>query len=742
MKKTLSINLGGQVFQIDEDAYEALEQYLEALKMKYASAEGGAEIIEDIEARLAEMFLDRMENNAVVTIANVEHVIQVMGRPEDFETDEETEGELFENTKQSSKERKQRRRLFRNPDDKVVEGVLSGLSAYLGLEDPIWLRLAFVIFLFTSFGTAAVVYIILILVIPEAKTASEKLQMRGEPITVDNIERTIRRGMDDLKGNLHGSPKSKVRQGQNAFRRLAQGFIELVVFLIKIVGKLIGLSLILVMLSLLTALVLSLVLPGYLTNVGNFEFFHLFFYNQVDHVIAIAAIILVVGIPILSLLMFGFHLLLGRNPANRTYKIVSTSLWILGFVLGFYTLTKYSSLKSNTGKIVESKVIDSQSSDVLYLQSVDGAIAEEDFVKIWSYGKLYTTDDSVYIQDEIKLDVAASNSRSASLEVTYLSKGKTRDEAFSNAECISYEIQQDSNRLSFPTYFRVPLDRGYPFHSIRMTLKIPNGTSIYLDPSIRPIIYDIKNVTNTYDGKMIGHTWMMLPAGLTCMDCDDQVAGNINAWESNGKMVSKELNPFDQVVLKGFVKYEIINDDTYRTEIDEKQLADYEDIVSQYSSKLIVDASTDDDPLIGQKYNTSIKIFTPDLNYLQVSGATNGHIRGLVADELEIELAGFHKGEFDITANLLKIEAEAATSIELSGQADKFVLTMDGAAEVNAFELQTKEAKVNMDGACKAEISVSDKLDADLDGVCKLAYKGLPKILSDVSGFSSIKPAE
>ncbi len=202
MNKVIHINLGGMPFIIDEDAYEALRDYLAAIHSHFRNSEGYEEITADIEARLAELFRESMGHRQIVTMKDVQEAIRIMGTPEVFEAEGESaaEGDAAPSGKQDAGAQprwRTGRRLFRDPDDQVLGGVCSGLAAYLGIEDPIWVRLAFVLFTLSG-GFGIPLYIILWIIVPEAKTASDRLAMRGEPINVSNIGKIIEEEMSQL----------------------------------------------------------------------------------------------------------------------------------------------------------------------------------------------------------------------------------------------------------------------------------------------------------------------------------------------------------------------------------------------------------------------------------------------------------------------------------------------------------------------------------------------------------------
>ncbi len=195
MNKVFNISLGGYPFVIDHDAFDALEQYLSSLNRYFKASEGRDEIVSDIELRIAELFKEKLKRRKIVSLNDVNDVIDTMGRPEQFEEEEfYTDSGAYGNSQFDIRTGK---RLYRDPESKILAGVCSGLSAYLGIEDPIWMRLVFAIAFF-GFGIGVVPYIILWIVVPEAKTSGDKLAMRGEAANVSNIANFVQDNMQHL----------------------------------------------------------------------------------------------------------------------------------------------------------------------------------------------------------------------------------------------------------------------------------------------------------------------------------------------------------------------------------------------------------------------------------------------------------------------------------------------------------------------------------------------------------------
>lgn len=192
MKKTFSVNLGNRVYNIDEDAYLKLSAYLERIEGHFSDLKEREDIINDIELRISELFAERLGvNKQVVTLEDVNEVIRIMGDPR------EIGGSESEEEPRSTWERRSgTKRIYRDPDDRMIGGVCSGLAAYTNI-DPVIMRLIFVILLFM--GVGALAYIILWIVVPEARTTAQKLEMRGDSVNASNIGNFFRDEFESVK---------------------------------------------------------------------------------------------------------------------------------------------------------------------------------------------------------------------------------------------------------------------------------------------------------------------------------------------------------------------------------------------------------------------------------------------------------------------------------------------------------------------------------------------------------------
>lgn len=213
MNKTYSINLGGYPFSVNDDAFAYIQKYLDTIHRHFSASKGCDEIVSDIEVRMAELFQEHLKGRLIISMKEVDEVIAIMGKPEDFGAEPIEEPYAFASETPSNKSNLgTAKKLYRNPEDKKVAGVCSGISAYFGIEDPIWIRLLFVLLIFTA-GTGVLTYIILWALIPEAKTASDRLSMRGEPATVSNIAKLVEEELTDLGHKINKWSKDFTSKG-------------------------------------------------------------------------------------------------------------------------------------------------------------------------------------------------------------------------------------------------------------------------------------------------------------------------------------------------------------------------------------------------------------------------------------------------------------------------------------------------------------------------------------------------
>ncbi|MEM9051569.1 MAG: PspC domain-containing protein [Bacteroidota bacterium] len=541
MNKTINVNIGGRIFSVEEDAFAQLEKYLRAIRASFEGHQSADEIISDIELRVSELFAERInESKQVIVIQDVEAVIAIMGKPEDYLEDEDEDEREFTKAKSSKKYEK---RIFRDPDGKIIFGVCGGLSAYLGW-DPIILRAIFVLTTFV-WGTGPLIYIILALIIPKAKTTAEKLQMKGEPVTVDNISKKVNEsftGMkDDIKefGEKHDINSESVNSAGKQIGDVIGDFFEalgkFLRIILRVLGKIVGILFFIAGAFGLMAIVTSLIgIDSFAEATGDREFMEVvktMYTESPKKGFFMIGSFLTAGIPLIAMLLIGIRLLFSKIKYSGVIAISMVLLWMVG--MGFLTYsgadlirhrdtsTEFTqTLPLELDSSIDTLTLDIEGADLPRIRFrnrfMEGSIFYEGGVTIpWA------DSTNVMYVGKNRITVRQSAGKKFLLEVEKYAKGATEKEALMNArEIISHhEVSADSLKIS--PYFVLGDDARLLSQRTRYTLYVPIGKAVHFATRSEDIIYDIPNVSYTYDRDMIGKTWVMTEEGLKCTTCQD-----------------------------------------------------------------------------------------------------------------------------------------------------------------------------------------------------------------------------
>ena len=344
MKKTYNINLGGIVFHIDEDAYELLDKYLSNLRIHFSKEEGAEEIVHDMELRISELFSERLnEKNQVITLKDVEEIIAQMGKPEEFSED------ATQDTNEYIKEEKTPKRLFRDPDNKVIGGVCSGIAAYFGWDVTI-LRILLIILAFPIFWNGAFIikgivlfYIIAWIIIPEANTATDKLSMKGMKVNVENIGKTVTDGFEKVNDYV------KSDKPRSILHKIGEAIVSVVGFLVKAVLVIAAICFTPVLFILLVVC-FSLLMAA----IGVIGSLPTFFYHAMPVVdwsvvtsspvpttlLAVSGI-LVIGIPIVGFIHFLMSTFGGWKAMPFAARMTLLVLWLIALGVGTFFMINF-----------------------------------------------------------------------------------------------------------------------------------------------------------------------------------------------------------------------------------------------------------------------------------------------------------------------------------------------------------------------------------------------------------------
>lgn len=542
MNKTVIININGIIFHIEEDAYDKLSKYLNTIKGYFKDSDGRDEIMNDIEARIAELLQEKVNTIKQVVILNdVDEVIAKMGKPEEYATEGETNSASNQPTSEAFATYNsgyKRRRVFRDPDDKVLGGVCSGIANHFDI-DPLYLRGAFAI-LFFVFGSGFLLYILLWIIIPKAQTTAEKLEMRGEPINVDNIKRSVEEELNDVKNRM-SNLGSKANSTENR-ARVSSATDKVISFLGMIFGSVFKFALkFFSVIFLIMGVVFLAMLVSSLMGFSNLIHNHVndspIAYSINDFLIAFLGsptlvdaatfgLLLFVGIPLIMLIYSCIKILFNIRNRNRVVRISAFSLWVVGLLLLIFVGIQIGDDFKQEANYKENYVLSTPTSQVLYLNAIKDTKYnfEEKYgyhsrVKIDNWNLVKINKGGISFGFPI-VDVEKSETDSFQLVVIKSAQGSTNKDATIRARSINYSFTQHDSILDFSPYFDILKEDKWRAQSVKITLKVPVGKIIYLNKNTKNIIYDIDNVSDTWDGDMLMRRWLMTKEGLQCVDCE------------------------------------------------------------------------------------------------------------------------------------------------------------------------------------------------------------------------------
>ena len=515
MNKTVNINLAGMVFHINEDAFEILNNYLNTLKNHFKNEEGGDEILKDIEGRIAELFTGRLDKKEAISLTDINEIITIMGDPSQYD-DEIEQGQSQESQNKEEDLRKgKKRKVYRDGDGKMIGGVCSGMAHYFDIS-VFWSRIIFFFLLFIMGPGAPFIYIILWIALPSAKTTAEKLEMKGEKVNINNIEKNIKDELNIIENKILDADKKYTKEifGANSFfRKIVDFCIRVITGIFKFTGSCFGIFCILFGVILLF-LIFSFAFSGAEILFQN--------HPMVEHVCSnffnnksATWLSLFIGIPIVAIILFGLRLV-NNTKIHMNYKIGIFILWIISL---FFLLNSAKDISIEFQEEAKNTIIENiiTESDTLYLSMNDvDRVFDNAFD---ANGFKVTPFEDNLMGIGMQLDIVKSKEDNLNIIKEATARGKNKQIAKEMTEGVGFEFLLEDDNLIFDDFFTISTQK-WRMQELDLTLEIPVGMVIFLDHSLEDLIYDIKNVHNMWDYDMLGHYWKMEKEGLSCISCE------------------------------------------------------------------------------------------------------------------------------------------------------------------------------------------------------------------------------
>jgi phage shock protein PspC (stress-responsive transcriptional regulator) len=549
MNKTTSINLGGYFFHIDEDAFRKLSNYFDAVRSSL-SPDGREEIINDIESRISELFTEKLgTTKQVIGLKEVDDIITIMGQPEDYKIEEETpknENSFGNFTKSIYINKK----LYRDKENSFLGGVMSGLGQYLGV-DPLWLRIIMVI-LFFGFGTGLVLYIILWILIPEAVTTSQKLEMKGEPINISNIEKKVKEGFNEISNKFSNLDQDKIASNaKSGAERIGKTISEIITSIFNVVSKIIGGFIVLISSITLISIVISGIAMVFFSSMpDNFLYNHIHTPFSFETPIWIQGLLLiiVVGIPLFYLLILGLKLLTSRiKSIGNTINYSLLAIWIIGLASMLFLTIKEISQNAYTGKDIKKVAINLKPTDTLTVKFISNNLYGKDNYDYENFEVIHDdTDKEIIFSNNVSIKIVETNEPNAFLQIEKSAEGSSIKKAKETAEKIKYNVKIENNNLILDNFWITDLANKKHDQEVELFLYLPKGTIFKVDKNFKHFdrsendYFNLHHSSDTY-------TYIVSENKVLCMNCpideneyNDVDNDTISNLEENSEIILNE----------------------------------------------------------------------------------------------------------------------------------------------------------------------------------------------------------
>lgn len=518
MNKTVNINLGGLFFHIDEDAYQKLTHYFEAIKRSLSNTSGQDEILKDIEMRIGELIAEKHSNDKqVISFKEVEEIIAVMGQPEDYriDGDEPIEATYIPTGNKITK------KLYRDTENGMIGGVLAGLGHYFGV-DKVWFRV-FLLIMVLAWGTGILAYIILWIAMPEAVTTSEKLEMRGEPVTISNIEKKVREEIEMLSEKFKSTDFDGMRKGIKSngdkFKNTFGGIIRSI---LNVFAKVIGALMILGSLAILVVFLIGVLAFG-TTNfpsfpfhsfveLGNFTDYPVWFFGLLFYV--------AVSIPSFFVLLLGFKIVAPNiKSIGSIAKYVLLALWIIAIAILISIGVKQASEYAYNGRVYEKQSINLNPKDTLLIKFKNNDYYAKD---VADYTDFEITKDSLHqdvvYSNMISFEIEKTDESLPFVKINKEARGKSFEEAKNRAEKIKYGYKIVGNQLILDNYLITELKDKYRDQKIGIKLYLPKGTLFKMNSSMKNFDYSDNSFFNLHTSSD-EYIYVVGNSQVKCLNC-------------------------------------------------------------------------------------------------------------------------------------------------------------------------------------------------------------------------------
>lgn len=783
MKKNISINISGIIFHIEEDGYEVLKKYLDSINKYFSSFEDSSEILSDIESRIAEIFLTKLnEGKQIITAEDVNSLVVTMGSVSDFKAAEEPESaepsKQQESHNQGNYQSTATKPLYRDQNRKILGGVCAGLANYFNV-DAVWIRLVFALFTF-AWGFGLLVYLVMWIVVPgsfdlEEPQGTKKMFRDNEKKVLGGVSGGVAAyfGIDIIivrllfvvttffggfglvtyillwmvlppavsitdKMQMQGEPvtlsniESNIKKGMNVREGEESAFVKILLFPFRLLGMILtGIG--------------KLIIP--LVEVFRVALGIIISFTGLSMVLAVIistgilfGVISGVSVPI----HWGVQFNEAALPLEAISRTIPTLTAIAAFVVAIIpgimiTLLGISGIAK---RIVFSNTF-GWAIFILFLLSVGVlsftvpqivyAFKESGEVKVESTydlkGKtavLKLREAGLDEYDAAQLTLKGYEGKEFKLVQYFEAQGNSRQIAIENTKMVDYTVTVQDSVFTFDSNLQFKPDAIFRAQRLNMTLYVPYDYPFVLEENIATLL------TTYFDyDKRNGNTWIIpKDKSITCTTCPEDSTSEL---DENGSAGS--FSDFDEIEIQGLFDVRIDYGHEYAVELigDKNEKEKYE--VSQHGRTLSISYNKNSKKEFDWRNSSlaldkiKIVITTPELESLDLKGSGDVVFTNFTSNSFEISALGPVDIEGQINAEDIVITLNAAAELELEGEGNTMEATVQAGSRLKAGNYTTENASVEANTGSTAKVNVRGRLEIKERLGSKVSYRGEPENL-------------
>ncbi len=631
-------------------------------------------------------------------------------------------------------EDKKIKKFYRDNDNKVLGGVCCGLAAYFGVDITV-IRLLFVVGVFL-FGTGFLAYIILWIVAPKAKTLTQKMEMKGEPVTLSNIETNIKESINiDKNAPENGLTKILLfpfRLVGMVIKALGEVLIHLGPVARVLAGVLLMLFSLLAIVSVVAAVAAFFGLTSGIEGTAFFDHSPFKIILQDVHPMTGFFAFMAMFTPFLALLLAGLTLISNKRIGNRNFWISLLGLWLAGLMGTGILATKYALNFKKKGRFEQTKNFPyTLTGQTLVLDTNNNQ--DDNF-------------DEIQIREDVEVSIEGYDGADLKIEQRFESSGRTKAEAEANAKNILYNIVQKDSSLSFDQKISLPEKARFRGQDLQITLFVPFDKPFKITKSFYQSVYrhDWESKNFDMDGDDVDrYTYVMKrDSGMVCGDCpklsdderealrynhydnNDDSAFDYGVFEEKGQHEKKfDLKGFRRIEAGGAFVITIRKGDTFEVIADTDEQNDLNDIDFEVHNNTLEIGHKDKFSFGRRNETVRINVTMPSLEGLDISGASTLKVIGFKdkSKDLDIQLSGASKAAIDVEVRKIEFDASGASKADLRGSAEKINMDISGACHIDAKRMQINQARADASGASHISFGKVKVFDSNTSGASKIS---------------------